>query len=541
MRREEAQPTELRLLALLAAFRDAGDARARATLNDWLRADPLARATMARLLVDEQALIDRLRQDDIVDLLQAGPARRATPRLSARPSRRAPRWGIAAAAAVLLIAGLFLWPPAAREVPTHAQAPSPEPVALIKEAVDAVWKDLRPAPGSALLPGTLVLESGMAAIEFASGARLLLEGPAELEIVSGMELFCRSGKMRVQVPPPARGFVVGTPKLRVVDTGTAFGLAVNGDGSSSVKVLEGAVELHQDRGVRDLKQGAAMVADAAGRLVPAALPDEAFPSEARFRERVHADDRLGVARWQSCADRIAADPATLLAFTFQESSDTSRSVRNHAAKATLESHGSLVGTRWTTGRWPGKRALEFRGRGDRLLFKLGGSSSSATCFAWLRVDSLPNLYHVLLMPDSSRDSALQWILQGSGQTRLALTNGIGDPATPAGWEGPVKAKAISQLELGRWVFFAATYDSRTGRVVHYRDGQPIGSGLFPGQLPVSFGSYAFGNWPAGSMKPGGRPHRDSFRNFSGCLDELAVISRALSPAEISRLHQEGKP
>lgn len=77
---------EGRLLALLQAVRDTRDETARASLNELLRHEPAARATMARLMVDEHALIDRLRDDGIVSLLDAAP--------SARPANAArfPRW-----------------------------------------------------------------------------------------------------------------------------------------------------------------------------------------------------------------------------------------------------------------------------------------------------------------------------------------------------------------------------------------------------------------------------------------------------------------
>ncbi len=58
-----------RLLALLQAVRDTHDDSARVTLNELLRNDSTARAAMARLLVDEQAIIHRLRDDVIVSLL----------------------------------------------------------------------------------------------------------------------------------------------------------------------------------------------------------------------------------------------------------------------------------------------------------------------------------------------------------------------------------------------------------------------------------------------------------------------------------------
>ncbi len=75
-----------RLLALLQAVRDTHDDAARATLNELLRNDSAARATMARLMVDEHALIHRLRDDSIVSLLDPAP-----PEAPAKVARF-PRW-----------------------------------------------------------------------------------------------------------------------------------------------------------------------------------------------------------------------------------------------------------------------------------------------------------------------------------------------------------------------------------------------------------------------------------------------------------------
>jgi hypothetical protein len=145
------------------------------------------------------------------------------------------------------------------------------------------------------------------------------------------------------------------------------------------------------------------------------------------------------------------------------------------------------------------------------------------------------------MPDTAKKSALQWMLQKSGEMRLSLTNDLADPATASGWEPPVKATAISNLDLGRWVCLASTYDSTTGMVTHYRDGRAIGTGTFPLGLPVAFDSFSFGNWAESSVDGDVDADADRFRNFVGCLDELAVLSRALSPAEIDQLYQIGKP
>jgi hypothetical protein len=94
---------EQRLLHLLQAVRDTRDTSARAELNTLLRENADARSTMARLMVDEQALTSRLRDDSIVALLEPAPAVET-------PLRTSPRWfawrPLTAAAAGLVI-GLF--------------------------------------------------------------------------------------------------------------------------------------------------------------------------------------------------------------------------------------------------------------------------------------------------------------------------------------------------------------------------------------------------------------------------------------------------
>ena len=75
---------EHRLLRLLQAARDTQDASARAELNMLLRDNPEARPIMARLMVDEEALISRLRDDVIVELLEPTRAQQTTPRIRSR-------------------------------------------------------------------------------------------------------------------------------------------------------------------------------------------------------------------------------------------------------------------------------------------------------------------------------------------------------------------------------------------------------------------------------------------------------------------------
>ena len=94
---------EQRLLHLLQAVRDTHDTSARSELNTLLRENPDARSTVARLMVDEQALISRLRDDTIVALLEPAP-KAETP---LRTSTRWFSWRPLTAAAAGIMVGMF--------------------------------------------------------------------------------------------------------------------------------------------------------------------------------------------------------------------------------------------------------------------------------------------------------------------------------------------------------------------------------------------------------------------------------------------------
>lgn len=93
-----------RLLELLQSVRDSHDESARLELNELLRNDTAARSVMARLLVDEQALVSRLRDDSIVSILEPTKSD-SLPRISGSPGWQL--WRPLAAAAAGLIVGMF--------------------------------------------------------------------------------------------------------------------------------------------------------------------------------------------------------------------------------------------------------------------------------------------------------------------------------------------------------------------------------------------------------------------------------------------------
>src|SRR5439155_3832102 len=116
-------------------------------------------------------------------------------------------------------------------------------VAMLRRVVEAQWNQRGETPrlGAPLEPGWLRLKSGLAQIVFYSGARVVIEGPAEFQLLSPSEASCRGGKLTAEVPLQAHGFRVHTPQMNVTDLGTTFGLDVK-ERQTELHVFKGNVE-----------------------------------------------------------------------------------------------------------------------------------------------------------------------------------------------------------------------------------------------------------------------------------------------------------
>jgi len=180
-------------------------------------------------------------------------------------------------------------------------------VARVERSDNLVWNEASLAKignGGWLSPGVLRIESGSALIVFNSGATALVEGPAELSIETGNRMYLKSGRLAADVPFPATGFTVNTPRLNAVDLGTRFGVAVDDEGNSELHVMEGEVEVSRTSGnavATLLREGSALRADNRTRseLMPLPYGGDQFrlvvgkPSEVVPALRYRFDESTG--------------------------------------------------------------------------------------------------------------------------------------------------------------------------------------------------------------------------------------------------------
>ncbi|MBV8880390.1 MAG: hypothetical protein JO332_10530 [Planctomycetaceae bacterium] len=452
----------------------------------------------------------------------------APARILAMPRRRPNRrvvLGFAAAAVVLLAVAATLLIKVSR---TDVPGLSYEGCAILTRALDTRWSGIGPALGAVLPKGRLAFDAGVIQVEFFSGARVILEGPAEFELVSTNEAVCRQGKLRAFVPPQAQGFTVRTSGLELVDRGTEFGLRLDRSGDAEVHVFQGRVEIHA-RGARsDLPVGRALRIDPAGAIVPIPADPEAFVSLSDLTLRSAEAAKSRFARWGGASDRLRHDPRIAVYYSFEDAPEWSRELRSQRAeRSPLD--GAVIGARWSEGRWQGKKALEFKGPGDRVRFQDAGEYDSLTLMTWVRVDGLDRPFSGLMLTDGWTSGSVHWQITQAGALRLGI-HGAGQMND---YDTPV---LFAPAQLGRWIHLCTVYDRDAREVLHYVDGRLVRRLPLKFDTKLQLGAAELGNW--------GVPLQGNVyavRNLNGRMDEFALFGKAIGADEIRELYSIGAP
>ncbi len=467
------------------------------------------------------------------------------------PSSSSNRWlAIGSLAAGLAIGALawLIWPPTIQieNVTTrpavHPQAPSAltraeattASIAVLMRGANIVWdkSGMMPAMNAPLAPGVLKLQSGLAEIEFFQGARLCIEGPAEIRLISAGEAFCQSGRFSAHVPPHARGFKLGTPKGDIVDLGTDFGLDLS-NAASELHVFNGEVELYQPQTqMRKLTTGVAADLNQSANPKSLAANESAFTFSRELDARVSESRRQAFERWQSTSANWAKDTDVRLWLDFQDGKN-SRSLRNNAANGKDIAAGSIVGCTWTEGRWPGKQALQFRSLSDRVRFNVPGTYRQLTLSASIQLQGLNVRQSSLCMSEGIGAGYLHWQILHDGSLCLGVGDGsrrVGTNAEPVMWQDYISPVVFTPERFGQWVHLAAVYDMENSEVRFYLDGELLSRHPMSHPISLTPGLVELGNWiptPEKSQQP--------IRNFAGCMDEFALIARVLTEKEIQQL------
>jgi hypothetical protein len=417
-------------------------------------------------------------------------------------------------------------------------------LAILTRAVDVLWDDGGPeiAAGSVLAEGVLRFRAGILQLEFYSGATVVLEGPAEIELKTIDRIVCRYGKLRALVPSRAHGFRVDSSSVDLVDLGTEFGMRVAPDRKAEVHVFDGKVELHKpnhkpgQEAPWELAQGNGLGIGLDGDITPLVADSPAFmtPLDLDARYRQESGRRYG--EWVNYSRGRASDRRLVTCFSFEgDRRPGSRVLVSQSADRAKD--GVIVGCEWVDGRWPGKGALEFKRSSDRVRINVPGEFKSLTLAAWVRIDAIEHRWNTLMLTDGFDRGETHWQIDHLGRLVLGIRNeralGPRDHWS-LGQKNYTSPPVITPEKFGRWIHLATVYDHQARAVTHYVDGAAVWSEPVVGTILLRIGDAELGNWGVPAV---GDPV--PIRNLCGRMDEFALFREALSAEEVGGLYRRG--
>lgn len=437
--------------------------------------------------------------------------------------------------ALLSLTALF-WPSAKAPEVAAISEPTASGFGVVSSQVDAVWGN--PLSDGALVPpGRVRLASGAAQLELFSGVNVVVEGEAEFELLSAMEMTVHRGKVRARVPEPAQGFRIHTPKGDVVDLGTEFGVSV-ADDAAEVHVIDGEVEWHSgDAPKKRMTEGQGIRQSGSEIQSPAANP--AFLGIDELTERRLQSQNTRLQHAIAARRELSRDPRVLIHYTVDSESTGDRRLPNRAGETPS---GAIVAASPSTDRFGRARhALDFSPTGSRVRLQVPGEHGSLTFLAWLKINSLDRLYNSLFLTDGHDLGEPHWQILNDGRLFFSVKrfeSGTKNHPDKRIYHSP----SIWKPELsGQWIMLATVHDLGRNEVVHYLNGEVLSRETIPDEYRVEtvrIGAASIGNWsePAYRKDP-----EFAVRNLNGSMDEFALFDAALSETEIAAIFASGKP
>lgn len=441
-----------------------------------------------------------------------------------------PVW-IAAGLAACATLGWWFFPKSvtSQEETAAITHPASDGVALLSMAVDVEWNGKSFTQGEALPKGLLNISRGTLRLDFYSGVRVVLEGPARLELLSADLARLDEGKLTAKVPPPAQGFTVLNGNLRVVDRGTQFGMSVSGKENCTVHVFDGEVELQgevPEATARNLFEGEAVLINA-GKSTAISADRRSFADPVGILQAASRESEARMEKWREKSEVLRRKSGLLAYFDFEELDVPTMTLPNKASGASPDSNGSVIGCESLSGRWDRKAALGFAKTSDRVRFRLQGSTPSLTLTAWVRVDSLPLDHNALLSMAPGELGEVHWKLDRSGRMLVGLR--ADDRQVYQSWERLESPQVVTPNDFGRWMHLATVIDSEHGEMRHYVNGRQVAGGPLGRKTPVKLATANLGNIDSTWW------NSQPVRNFNGRMDEFALFTRALTSEEIAEM------
>lgn len=423
--------------------------------------------------------------------------------------------------------------------------------AVLTRSVDVTWSDSAPTyrEGDVLPAGMVTFTSGLAEIDLFCGATLIIEGPASFDLESDWLVEFHRGRLRADVPPAARGFVVKAGDSEVIDLGTEFALEV-GPNNSRVEVIDGEVELRG--GPHD---GVHLVTGEMKQLSASGDDSEQIAkmtSNVEVRQRRLDNQQEQFRKWKAASDVLMQDDRLIAYYPIATS--VAGRVLEDMASDDGERDARLIGlVDRVEGRFGDvSSGLEFERPGSRARVRIDGDFSAFTFACWVRIDSLDHRYNALFMGDGYENGEPHWQIRDDGRIMFSVMVDDTQVIEHVTKEDNVLVRGAGLHRVyftdpiwdisksGQWFHIAAVYDPASRQVSQYVNGELVANETIVDRFHIDtlrIGAAEIGNW--------GQPFRETawfaVRNLNGAIDEMAIFGAAVSAEEILDLYEQGKP
>jgi hypothetical protein len=421
--------------------------------------------------------------------------------------------------------------------------------AVLRKTIDVTWlnDEQKVIDGSLLPPGSFAFSSGVAVIDFFCGATLVVEGPAQLDVISDWTVSVKNGRVEATVPPAAQGFIVKAAGTDIIDLGTRFALDMS-EGKAQVAVIDGEVILRGkqfDDSHLQAGEQASLDRDAVDSDLLSRMP------QLDAIEQQSTDDRKKqYTAYRHFMKELAADPRLIALFP-AEKDFTSRRYPN-IAETDYASAGQLLGSVETvSGRFEKESVGVLMSRpGSRIRTKINGTFSAYTFSCWAKINSLKHEYNALFLSDGYENGEPHWQIRHDGKLMFSVMVDDSqklfystDPTSP-----PIQDKGLHHVYFSesfwtpsmtaQWVHLAAVYDPASRSVTQYVNGTVACREEIKDEFVIDtlrIGAAEIGNW--------GQPFRKTpdfaVRNLDGVIDEMIILNAALSSDEIHDIYLIG--
>lgn len=415
---------------------------------------------------------------------------------------------------------------------TESRLSGPRPVAILiskSEKSDGDSKTL--SVGDRVRPGMLRLNRGQLQLEFISGVRVLMTGPAELHLISEFEATLVSGQTAVLTPPETKHFYLNGPVSAIANGSSEFVYRIDTQDSGSIDVFHGEVMASMLGDNGDTLLNELVTADHSAVFQGTELDVKTTAFAESDRISAMPIDDVSLYPSEKYAAIVKRDNP-LVYWRFEEGDAQGDLIRNHmsdryAGQLHLADDGSMRMDRGT---------LQFQRSKQRRYLTLsepiqGINKGEFTLEFWVRAHRLHWGAFLGLLPTEQEDP--------ERETHLCLleyanrTNLVHRPATvrmlyryPAKtFHGGLNSFSPNSCIPGLWTHVVAV---KTDEGTHlYVNGQHKGIA----------DDLSFDDDSSYTVVVGQIDSARAFRQFEGQIDEIAIYEKALTPEQVKRHYE----